>query len=368
MNIALLPLDNRPVSYLLPKQIADFSGINLILPERNFLSDLKNGSDLSYIDKWLKDINSSTLIVSLDDFIYGGLVQSRKHDFTLEQLKKRVAAIYELPLLANTAIYAFSSIMRIPSYDSDEEEKSYWKDCGKKIFIWSELMYRVGRGILLKGETNDSLINKWYESSKLIPKEILSDFKGHRDKNFTVNTLWLDFVEKKIFEYLIFSCDDSAKYGMNVVEAEYLEKLIRKQHVENRTKIVSGTDEIPLILMTKAVLKESISIPSLSIFWGCELGKDNLAKYESGTISSSVLNQIKTLNLDVKSRENADINLFVHLSSSNQGDHIFKDHIPDTKQSTESLISRLQENKKPFILLDLAYANGGDPMLIERLL
>ena len=34
-SIALLPLDDRPVSYLLPKQIADFSGVNLILPEKD---------------------------------------------------------------------------------------------------------------------------------------------------------------------------------------------------------------------------------------------------------------------------------------------------------------------------------------------
>jgi hypothetical protein len=367
-QIALLPLDDRPVSYLLPKQIAEFSGLDLVLPERNYLSNLKNGSDLNYIDQWFDELKNPMMVISLDNFVYGGLVQSRKHDFTLEQLKKRVEVIHKLLLKAKTPIYGFSSIMRIPNYDNDEEEKPYWKDYGKKLFNWSELMYRVGRGILLKGETNDSLINKWYESSKLIPKEILADFKSHRDKNFTVNSLWLEFLGEKIFEYLIFSCDDSAKYGMNVVEAEFLDKLIRKQNVIDKVKTISGTDEIALILMTKAILNKSDAKPSLSIFWGCEIGKDNLAKYESGTISTSVTNQIKLLNLDLKSKEKADINLFVHLSSSNQGDHIFKDHIPDTTKSTESIIKNLEKNNKPFVLLDLAYANGADPNLVEKLL
>ena len=61
-SIALLPLDNRPVSCLLPKQIADFSGINLILPKRKYLGGLKKGCDLNcmvilILKKKLKGIN-----------------------------------------------------------------------------------------------------------------------------------------------------------------------------------------------------------------------------------------------------------------------------------------------------------------------
>lgn len=43
MNIAFVPIDNRPVCYTLPAQIcAADTGINLFMPEREWLGDLKN--------------------------------------------------------------------------------------------------------------------------------------------------------------------------------------------------------------------------------------------------------------------------------------------------------------------------------------
>ena len=129
VKLALLPLDNRPISYLLPKQIANFSRINLILPERNNLGDLNRASGLIYLEKWLKDLsNIDALIISLDSLVYGGLVQSRRHSFKSEELKSRVDFLNNCrkrlwPHVP--AIYGFSSVMRIPNYNGSEEEKDY---------------------------------------------------------------------------------------------------------------------------------------------------------------------------------------------------------------------------------------------------
>ncbi len=366
LNIALLPLDNRPVSYLLPKQIAEFSGIDLVLPGRDFLGGLKSSSDLSYIDNWiinLDDINA--LVISLDNFIYGGLVQSRIHSIDLNILKKRASKILNLKDLNK---YGFSSVMRIPNYNNDEEEKSYWKEYGEKIFQWSELTHKVGRNIKEEGSSYHDLLNKWYETSKTVPPDILADFKYHRDKNFALNLYWLDLLNEKEFNYFIFSCDDSSQYGINVVEAEYLSKQIRKQNLLSKAKVISGTDEIPLVLMLKVVLDQSKIKPSVSLIFNSESGKNEMAKYESNTVYSSVINQIDTLGLDLKEAEDSDIALFIHSSNSKQGDHIFKEEIEDTSENAKKLIDKILEIQKPFILIDLAYANGADPKLIKALM
>lgn len=364
MQIALLPLDNRPVSYLLPKQIADFSGIDLLLPERKYLGNLKESSNLTYLENWLLELKDLPLVISLDNWVYGGLVQSRKHNLSLDDLKRRVEIFHRMFLKANCPIYAFTSIMRIPNYDSDEEEKYYWKDYGRKIFEWSELMCRVGRDI--PGDlTREDLLEKWYESSKKIPSEILADYKAHRDKNLTINMAWLELLEDKCFEYLIFSCDDSAKYGMNVVEADYINKQVKKDKFLNKAKVISGTDEIPVVLLSKSVIQKTNIKPSVSICFNSETGQKEIAKYESNSIQTSIENQISTMGLEIK--EDSDIVLFVHLNDSIQGDHIFKTNVPDTSTNVEKLIKNLEENKKPFIILDLAYANGADPLLVEKL-
>ncbi len=367
-SIALLPLDNRPVSYLLPKQICDFSGIDLILPERKHLGNLNKGSDLKYLDSWCRGMRphaQMTMIVSLDNFIYGGLIQSRKHDFTLEELKSRADSIKNLNTIEK---YGFSSVMRIPNYNNSDEEKDYWKDYGEKIFKWSEITHKVGRGIKEGEISHEQLLESWYQSSKQIPVEVLSDYKGLRDKNLTVNLLWLESLHKNCFKYLIFSCDDSAQYGMNVIEAEYLEKEIKKHNFSNRAKVISGTDEIPLILITKAVLERSKIKPSISLYFNSTNGMNERARYESSSLYNSIMSQLNTLEVEIKDYKDSDILLCIHCADSIQGDHIFGNVPSETKQNVKKLLEVIEQTNKPFIILDLAYANGADSVLIEALI
>ena len=375
-KIIFLPLDNRPVSYLLPKQIADFSSIDLIMPERKYLGDLKKNADLNNIEGWLNNLVGNSrdcslqMIISLDTWIYGGLVQSRKHDFTLDELKSRVDFFknYCKGLRPQVlTIYGFSSIMRIPNYNSDEEEKYYWRDYGEKIFKWSELMYKVGRGIKEAECTHEELIERWYQSTNEIPPQILADYRGLRDKNFSVNMLWLESLHDACFDYLIFSCDDSGKYGMNIAEAEYLKQQIYSHKLGECSKVMSGTDEIPLLLMTKIVLKKSNFTPTVSIVWGSENGKNCNVNYESGSISDSLSNQINILDLTVKNLNDSDVCLCIHVPESLQGDHVFNKEPDKTKNSVEKIIKTVKELNKPFIIIDLAYANGADPVLVESL-
>jgi len=371
-SIILLPLDSRPVSYLLPKQIADFSGINLILPERKYLGDLNKGSDLNYLEKWLINMGLRSdvfLIISLDNWVYGGLVQSRKHNYTLDELRAR-ANLLKTSFKKNykSRLYAFSTILRISNNNLNEEEKEYWKDYGEKIFKWSELMYKVGRGIKEEGITNEELIENWYQSSKEIPPQILTDYKSHRDKNLTINIFWLESLHEKVFEHLIFSSDDSSRYGMNVVEAEYLKKQINNHKFSDVTKVMSGTDEAPLVLLTSAILNLSKIKPAISVYFNSAKGKEELARYESSSVYNAVLDQIGAFGLEIKDFQDSDIALFVHLTDSYQGDHIFKEKLEtNTKDNANKIIDLIKEIKKPFILLDLAYANGADPNLIEAL-
>ena len=368
-SIALLPLDNRPISYLLPKQIAEFSGINLILPERKYLGDLNSGTDLNYLEKWLNDLCrdgvAPSLMIAIDTWIYGGLVQSRKHSFSLDTLKNRVD---KLKQLNNIKKYAFTSIMRTPSYDNSDEEKEDWKDYGNKIFTWSQLMHKVGAGIKEKEKSHEELIEMWYQSSKLIPPDILADYKSHRDKNFTVNMLCLDLLHENVFDYLIFSGDDSEKYGMNIVETEYLKKEIKKHNFSKTAEVVSGTDETALILLLKVMLKKTALAPKISLYFNSVSGENETARYESQSIYNSVLEKLKLLDLEITDFNGSDIVLCIHCADSIQGDHIFGEMPADRTKNVSELVNFLKKNDKPFILLDLAYANGSDPDLIETLI
>ena len=63
-KIALIPIDNRPVCYTLPKMIADIDAdIRLIMPNRNLLGGLTKYADTTALFEWLEEIRNVDYIV-----------------------------------------------------------------------------------------------------------------------------------------------------------------------------------------------------------------------------------------------------------------------------------------------------------------
>ena len=67
-NILFIPIDNRPITYSLTKQISQVNkSLNLKLPERNLLGGLVESADIEGILDWLKfEIEADLIILSLD--------------------------------------------------------------------------------------------------------------------------------------------------------------------------------------------------------------------------------------------------------------------------------------------------------------
>ena len=80
MKIAFLPIDNRPVCYTLPVQIAKIdSDIDFYIPPREFLGDLNKSANVEKLFDWIKNLPSlDKIILSLDTIAYGGLIPSRR--------------------------------------------------------------------------------------------------------------------------------------------------------------------------------------------------------------------------------------------------------------------------------------------------
>ena len=92
MKIGFVPIDNRPVCYTLPKQIAQIDeSIEFFLPQRQWLGDLTKYADVDKILTWLENLPQlDAIIISLDTVAYGGLVASRRTPLSYEQIKDRL--------------------------------------------------------------------------------------------------------------------------------------------------------------------------------------------------------------------------------------------------------------------------------------
>lgn len=327
MNIAFIPIDNRPVCYTLPEQICAMNNdINLFMPERGMLGSLTKFADVEGIFEWFKGLSDiDAVVMCLDTIAYGGLIPSRRSTDTFEQVKERVERFKNL--LDGKKVYAFSSIMRISNNNINQEEKEYWNKWGKKIFEYSYNLDKFGT-----------------EPENDIPDEILHDYLATRKRNFEINKLYLDWN----LDTLVFSKDDCAEFGLNVKEARELEKL------GGLTK--TGADEIPLTLLARAINK---SLKVAPIFLAPE-HKHLISNYEDVSIEKSVLGQLELAGCDVCEPDEADILLYVNNFENHQGEIVMK-------VDTKPFAGVWHEPDKSYMIADVRFANGADNVFVEKL-
>ncbi len=327
MNIAFIPIDNRPVCYTLPELIcAQNDKIKLFMPERNMLGNLTKIANIDRILKWFESLeNIDAVVACLDTIAYGGLIPSRRSIDTFEQIQKRMEKFKNL--LDGKKVYAFSSIMRISNNNVNQEEKEYWSEYGKKIFDYSYNLDKFGHA-----PEND------------IPDEILQDYLTTRKRNFEINKLYLDWN----LETLVFSKDDCAEFGLNVREARELEKL--------GGRVKTGADEIPLTLLARAINK---SLKIAPIFLAPE-HKHLISNYEDVSIEQSVLGQLELAGCKVSTPDKADILLYVNNFEHHQGEIVMG---IDTKPFS----GEWKKPEKPYIIADVRFANGADNAFVEKL-
>lgn len=331
MNIAFVPIDNRPVCYTLPAQIcAADTGINLFMPEREWLGDLKKFADVDKIFQWLKDLPSAdAVILPLDTVAYGGLISSRRSTDTFDKIYKRIEKLKDILSEKNAKIYAFSSIMRISNNNINEEEKEYWNKWGKKIFNYSFCMDKFGT--VCKNE---------------VPSDILDDYLATRRRNFEINKTYLQW--GNFFDTLVFSKDDCAEYGFNVQEARELEKL--------GGFVKTGADEIPLTLLARSI-KGKLKVSPIFLE---PKYKNLISNYEDVSIENSVRGQLELAGCEVCEPQDADILLYVNNFKERQGEIVMK--VPAAPYD-----GLWQKPDKPYMIADVRYANGSDNAFVEKL-
>ncbi len=332
MKIGFLPIDNRPVCYTLPRQIAQIDGsAELFIPERKLLGDLTKYADVQGIFDWLENLPPvDALIIPLDTAAYGGLISSRRCPETFEEIKTRIERLKEILEKKNARIYAFSSIMRISNNNINEEEKEYWNRWGKKIFDYSYQTHKNGQ---------ESCI------ANIIPSDILDDYLATRRRNFEINKIYLEWQKGGLFDTLIFSKDDCAEYGFNVQEAQTLEKL--------GGFVKTGADEIPLTLLAKA-LSGDISI---SPVFSEPDEKDLISNYEDVSIEKSVQGQLELAGCKIA--EEGDIRLFVNNFRTAQGEIVMK-------RPTEPFTGNWVRPEGNYMIADVRFANGADNAFVEK--
>jgi len=352
-TIALIPIDNRPVCYDLPKQIVDITDeYELLMPPIEAMGGLVKAADRQKLIEGLKNLPECDYIVlSLDTLVWGGLINSRRSSETFDEILPWLEEIKNILKTKKAKILAFSSVMRISNNNFNEEEKEYWSEWGKKIFDWSYNFH------LARACNDNEPERKQNCIMNKIPDEILNDYLSTRERNFKVNKIYLEWLKEGIFDFLVFSKDDCAKYGLNVMEAEELSDEIKKSKLNAAVK--TGADEIPLTLMAR-IFSEKKQTHIFPVYTQPE-SVDKISKYEDLPVKLSVNSQIELAGCTVaEDIQNAELVLLVNNFKNEQGELVMN-------VFEEGFKGDFDVFDKPFAIADILNANGADNDFVETL-
>jgi len=363
--IGYLPLDDRPCNYIWPQKVLKTTDFKILIPPRNILGKFNTKGDRKKIYSWLRENveKMDILILSMDMLSYGGLIASRKLEDDVPQVLCKLNIIEELKQLKpSLLIYAFSVLMRISiTVDSAESERNW-----KNIFKYSKLHYKIHH--LKQTELTDKL----EEIKKQIPSTILENYLKTRQRNFTVNKDLLNLIENGYIDFLVYTQEDASEYGFHREEQAELRKLIRKRDLLEKTEIITGTDEVGSLLITKYINSTLEKIPKIFVDYNFEQGKYLIAPYEDCCLDISVGEHIRVTGaLQATEPDDADMIFLCHNSKEKVLDLFtsYPEKFEDTP--TDIFINKLRKYlkyKKPVVIADVLYSNGGDPVLISKLI
>lgn len=369
-TILALPVDGRPVTCDQVALLAESAGWQLLLPPSDLLGRMRAAGDRDRLAAWLLDnaAKAEGLVISIDTLVYGGLVPSRLSNEDEGALAGRLDVMLELrrrhPRLPITV---FAATMRISNNNHAEEERPYWAEHGSAIWRWS---HHVDRHAVL-GELADEQAAE--ELVERIPAAVLADYRAVRARNFAITDRVLNLAADGVVDFVVLPQDDTAPFGVNVAERRALVRRAKEIGIANRVMSFPGADEVIWTQVARLIARAEGVMPSFALDWNEPTAAAALvARYEDRPIGETVAAQIGAVGgVVVNERDSETVALFLHTAGSEQGEWALDlwpgEPRPGLDAAWLGRLATLIETSSAVALVDLANANGGDPVAIAAI-
>lgn len=370
MKILLLPADERPCNYLYPNLLPLKDGDELILPPKDLMSKFKRPCNLKKLSEWLleKSRDVDYLIVSLDTLLFGGMIPSRLHHDSLDDIKKR-SDVLKIIRKNNPKIkiYAFELIMRCPSYSLADEEPDYYDRCGLEIFKYGQLVDKKEQGI---NDENDLIEEN--KLKKIIGENTLKDYISRREINFNAIIYNLNLLKEKVVDYFLIPQDDCNKLGFTNIDKRKVYEYLKENDIDKNIDMFPGGDEIGLLLIGRAINDYNKKNLKFYIKYACKIGKNKIPPFEDKPIDETLTKHINsTLSIRTNDEAKADIVLYVNLGSDfyNKWENMYtKAYIID--RDLDKFVENIESDVKKNLIVgiaDVAFCNEAESLLIKKL-
>jgi hypothetical protein len=264
--IAFVPLDDRPVTYQLPRMLGALAGIGVVTPPRASIGRYLEPGDPEAILRWLDSeatAGASAFVVSSDMLAYGGLVAARTpqtaQSDAIVRLRRLAALHAERP---GAPIDVFGTIMRLAPTGVP--------DLG------------AARGYYATGATVDALAayanlpdppqtdEQRAKASRLraqIGTVTLAAYLASRARDREVDLFVLQLAAEGSFERVILGQDDAGPQGLHLRDVAALGAALHAWRLQERASIEPGADELGMVLLARAFAREAHWQPRVRVVY-----------------------------------------------------------------------------------------------------
>lgn len=372
-KILFIPHDDRPVSYQQPVEVVAQLGYEIISPPTEILTQPDE------LWAWFNEnaSNANAAVVASDALLYGGLIPSRSHDISYDELKARVENFKTLhEKNPGLKLYLFGSLMRTPQSGTpgDREEPDYYGQYGADIFQLTRLLDKQEIDTLSGKE-------KTYLKAleQIIPDEILDDYFARRVKNLSATEKLLNFAADGIINYFVIGRDDNSELSQTHRESRILQSYM--QNIPNaKAQSLAGIDEFAMLLLTRAVNDLRGSVPSVYVQFNRGKGEKTIPAYSDEQIGNSIRDQILIAGaFPVPKPDRADFVLLVNTAPEGDTFHFHNSFPPQSLSKHQQkyltrnakrfsdMVSDAVDKNLPVGVADITFANGSDNFLMEQL-
>ncbi len=379
-KILFIPHDDRPVSCYQTAEIVKETGAEIIMPPIELLGLSGSNEHPDQLWKWFEENAKSAraAVIASDSLLYGGLIPSRKHEFSQEKISAWVENFKNIrEQNPEMKLYVFASLMRTPMQGTkgDIEEPEYYAEYGANIHQYTALLDKQEISRLNNEEKN---YFNYLENS--IPQNVLNDWMNRRAKNFSATKKMVDFTSAGIIDYLIVGRDDNAPLCQTHKENRELLNYAAKNNLpKEKFQSLAGIDEFNLLLLTRAINEIRGKIPAVNVQFNKGVGGKTIPAFSDEPIKVSIEDEIIIAGGQaVKNPKDADFVLLVNtdingetLWSHNQppSDKNFVPNLIPTN-STNNFVELVEKNLKngyKIGIADINYCNGSDNALMKIL-
>ncbi|MCI5837373.1 MAG: DUF4127 family protein [Veillonellaceae bacterium] len=367
-TIVFVPQDNRPVSYAYTVDTATAAGYRVLTPPEAYLSDNSYHGSPEEIWNWLlaEAPQADALILSTDTLIYGGLVDSRKHQIDRLTLQNRLRQLQELHRThPRLPIYAFGTIMRSPRASDGKVEPFYYAKYGPKIFeiaYWQDKRDTEG----LNAEEAAKLLSL----TMSVPLEYLQDWFDRRAKNNMVNERLIELAADGTLTYFCLGHDDTAGFSQSSLESRYLQRH-SKSLPASRYGSFPGADQLGLLLIARYHVDRMGTAPTFAVLYPLGGAEDTMPHYENQSIGKTVADHIHAVGGRLVTDKRPDILLAINTplgSTTGESEAFANFEMP--RKSAEVFVNRVREALDlgiPTAIADVFYSNGADNGLLKEM-